>query len=204
MTYINGNIADKFFADGISYDPNKFFICKDEVGWKEDRDLPIAKTREMAKKAAKKKCIPDPEIEEDDSDSSDETESESDVVENSSNEEASNDDSPDVDIFIMEQHAKSVSWGIPARNHSKDSDSSAGVKVYGRAAEKTVSAEKKKKRSSKKKHAKTSLSRTRTDILDSPEFSIKRPDPSGSTGNGGKGRGKGRGGRGGRGRGGKT
>ena len=83
------------------------------------------------------------------------------------------------------------------------------MRVFGRAAEKSVSAEKKKKRAAKKKHAKTSLRRTRTDILDSPEFSINRPDPSGSRGNdrgkGRSGRGRGKGGRGksGRGKGGR-
>ena len=209
MTYINGSMADKFFAEGITYDPNKFFICKDEVGWKEDRDLPFVKTREIARKATKKKSIPEPRIEVEDSDS--EPDSESPLRDTSSSEEVSGDDSPDddVDIFNMQQHAKSVSWGTPARNNSDDSDSSAGVRVFGRAAEKSVSAEKKKKRAAKKKHAKTSLRRTRTDILDSPEFSINRPDPSGSRGNdrgkGRSGRGRGKGGRGksGRGKGGR-
>jgi len=202
MTYINGSMADKFFGDGIVYDPNKFFICKDEVGLKEDRDLPFVKTREVAKKVSKKKSIPQPRIEVDDSDSSDEPDSQSHLGEKSSNEEISDDDSPDdIDIFNMQKHAKSVSWGTPARNNSEDSDSSAGVRVYGRAAEKTLSAEKRKKNALKKNHAKTSLNRTRTDILDSPEFSIKRPVSSESIlKTRGRGRGKGGRGKGGRGK----
>ena len=69
------------------------------------------KTREIARKATKKKSIPEPRIEVQDSDS--EPDSESPLRDTSSSEEVSGDDSPDddVDIFNMQQHAKSVSWG---------------------------------------------------------------------------------------------
>ena len=56
----------------------------------------------------------------------------------------SNESQPDV--FYMGQSARKVSWGVPLRENSGSFSSSGGVNIFGRAAEKVVSVEKKKKK----------------------------------------------------------
>ena len=88
----------------------------------------------------------------------------------------------------MRTVAKKVSWGAPLREHSEHSDSSGGVHVYGRGADKPVDKEKKQKRSENKKHSKASSERTSNDILDSVEI-VQRKDKGKAMpgGRGGKG-----------------
>jgi hypothetical protein len=74
----------------------------------------------------------------------------------------SNESQPNV--FNMGQSARKVSWGAPNRENSGSSLSSGGVNIFGRAAEKVVSIEKKK--SDKKKRSKEVSTKTNVDILD--------------------------------------
>ena len=84
--------------------------------------------------------------------------------------------------------AQRVSWGAPNRENSENYESSGGVRVYGRGAEKSMSKEKKKKRADCKKRGKASSSRTRTDVLDSVELGQKsKKDTTAKKGKGKKG-----------------
>ena len=183
LAYINGNLTKHFFSRGISYDPDNFYICQNEVDLKEDRQLPF-----------KYNTVHIEAPEEEDNAKSDSSVSE----EDSEVEEISDDD---VNIFDMSAHAKRVSWGAPERENSESSQSSGGVLVHGRGAQKEVSTEKKTKRTSNKKRAKDSTAKTKNDIL-GVAGSSKDPGVAGPSGvirgkgNGrGRGRGRGRGGK---------
>ena len=78
-----------------------------------------------------------------------------------SEEESEVEDDDAVNIFDMSAHAKRVSWGAPERENSESTQSSGGVLVHGRGAEKEVSKEKKIKEASNKKRAKESADRFR-------------------------------------------
>ena len=82
--------------------------------------------------------------------------------------------------------------GTPSnRESSCSSESSGGVKVYGRGAEKPPNKEKKKRKAALKKRGKESAKRTATDLLDSFKLVVEKgAGPSNRTGVG-KGQGKG-------------
>ena len=106
-------------------------------------------------------------------------------------------DEEDIDIYDMGRTAKKVSFGAPIPDESEDSFSSAGVVVYGRGAEKTISQEKKEKKREKKKHMKDSSAKTRLDILENDGFmtmetGLGRGRGRGKVGARGRGRGRGR------------
>ena len=82
------------------------------------------------------------------------------------NVDEASDDETITDIYRMKDVAKPVRWGAPSRNSSMSSDSSGGVCVFGRAAEKITTAEKKQKRMESQKRSKESHARTRLDLLD--------------------------------------
>ena len=91
-----------------------------------------------------------------DEDNAEHAESVSSLSEEESEVEENSDDDA-VNIFDMSAHAKRVSWGAPERENSESSQSSGGVLVHGRGAEKEVSKEKKIKKASNKKRAKAAL-----------------------------------------------
>ena len=85
----------------------------------------------------------------------------------------------ELDIFNAGKNAQKVSWGAPERD-SVTSDSSGGVRQYGRAAEKTKDKRHAKKKEMKKKHLKAATETARDDILDNdgfgpPSRSVKGP-----------------------------
>ena len=91
----------------------------------------------------------------------------------------------------MSKVAKSVSWGAPLHESHVSDDSSNGVNIYARAAEKEVSKEKKK--ADKKKRAKASSTRTATDILANVETGAAKDSAPRASGSGtSRGRGRGR------------
>ena len=52
---MKGNIADKFYTEGISYNPRDFYMCENEIDLTEDRVGPYEKTsKQTTKKAAEK------------------------------------------------------------------------------------------------------------------------------------------------------
>lgn len=189
LAFINGNLTKDFFSRGISYDPDQFYICQNEVDLKEDRQLPF-----------KYSFVQNQNVQ--DEDNAENAESVSSLSEEDSEVEENSDDDA-VNIFDMSAHAKRVSWGAPERENSESSQSSGGVLVHGRGAEKEVSKEKRIKKASNKKRAKESAAKTKNDILDDaglngdPGLSGQR----GTTRGRGNGRGRGRGTSKGRGRG---
>ena len=200
ITFLKGDITEKFFSkQGIQFDPYQFYLCENEFNLKEDRILPlnrniVAPTNEVI------------ELEADNKEVADESSDDSDDAEDSDDTENDEDSDSDIepDVFNMQNSAKKVSWGAPRRENSPTSDnSSAGVNVYGRGAEKTMSKEKKKKKTEKKKRSKEAADRSVTDLLNTAEFQFQKAGTSKGTGQKGRGRGRGqaRGGRGSSGRG---
>ena len=84
-------------------------------------------------------------------------EKEKSIPEKSSSSEEEEDSDIEPNIFDMNKVAKKVSWGAPLQESDVSDDSSNGVNIYARAAEKEVSKEKKKKKADKKKCAKESF-----------------------------------------------
>ena len=125
------------------------------------------------------------------SESSEESDSDDDISSNEES-ESENDVEEVVDVYNTGKTAKKISWGAPSRVGSEQSHSSAGVNVYGRGAEKSMSKEKKKKKSVKKNHLKESSKKSKVDIIEKDAFSAAVNSTQGGSGQG-RGRGKGRG-----------
>jgi hypothetical protein len=206
IAYMKGNLSKKFFSkSGISFlsSPNEFFLCANDADFTEDRLLPFQMANEAGQTkdtVAERPIVVEKNV----------------PVESSSDSFDSSDTSRSDDEYLSDSDpedlppAKKVVWGAPQRESSQSSSSSGGVNVYGRAAQKTLSKEKKQKKKQKKKDAKDASAKARVDILDEPGPSkpSKKATRGGaskggaSKGAGSKGagsKGGGRGGRGGRG-----
>ena len=206
MSFVKGNMRDKFFSkQGISYNPDDFYMCENEIDLKEDIVGTYLKTNSNSAVVGEETTE---QVEgtsmrrvEDTSDKVDKTyvsnhESNDEEEEDSANviSHTNSDVESTLDLFEMRTVPKKVSWAAPLREHSEHSDSSGGVHVYGRGADKPVDKEKKQKRSENKKHSKASSERTSNDILDSVEI-VQRKDKGKAMpgGRGGKGRSSSRG-----------
>ena len=178
ITYTKGSLSKKFFSKaGISYHrcPQDFFLCSNEIDFTENKN-------EVVRKAPKEKQVVQEIASDDSSDDSSDTSV------------GSHNSKSDTDSDV--QGPKKVVFGFPQRDVSEEeSDSSGGVNVYGRAAQRTISREKKAKKDARKKHAKDSASKTRVDILEK----FKENAGQASRGKGGKGVRGGKGGKGGKG-----
>ena len=191
LTYIKGDKTKKFFSkEGIAFNQKEFFLCENALNLKEDRNLPL----EMARISVSRE--PD-----EDDDSSEEFEDvqiqdidEENVVDDEFSDQVSKSDSNESrpNVFNMGQSARKVSWGAPNRENSGSSLSSGGVNIFGRAAEKVVSIEKKKKKSDKKKRSKEASTKTNVDILDDLLHSSGRGGSRGTSRGRGSSRGRGR------------
>ena len=206
LSFVKGNIRDKFFSNqGISYNPDDFYMCENEIDLKEDIVGTYLKTNNNSAVVGEETTE---QVEgtsmrrvEDTSDQVDKTsvsnhESNDEEEEDSANviSDTNSDVESTLDLFEMRTVAKKVSWGAPLREHSEHSDSSGGVHVYGRGADKPVDKKKKQKRSENKKYGKASSERTNNDILDSVDI-VQRKDKGKAMpgGRGGKGRSSSRG-----------
>ena len=200
VSYVKGNIANTFFTKGICYNPDDLFICGNEVDLQED-SCPMFKkkssattrndrTKNVTKIRQKTQTIIIPESSDASDTSEEEGEDESDAQKSSS---GGSDVESELDLFDMARVATVVRCpGTPSnRESSCSSESSGGVKVYGRGAEKPPNKEKKKRKAALKKRGKESAKRTATDLLDSFELVVEKgAGPSNRTGVG-KGQGKG-------------
>ena len=161
LSYFKGDIGDKFFSkQGIRYNPRDFYVCENEIDFREDRIGPFLKTnKDTTKKSANNnqhsEVIESPE-EQDDIDDDISSEAEDEEIQSDSNEDE--DVESTLDLFDMQKVARKVSWGAPNRESSAGSVSSAGVNVYGRGAEKSVDKGKKKNKSDDKKQDKVRYS----------------------------------------------
>ena len=199
ITYMKGDICDDFFSKkGIKFHPDHFFICKNDTDLIEDKLLPLQKANisdqpcskpediVRSKHVAETEVVKRKDDHENDTDIDTSRDSKSDTAEE------------DIDIYNMGRTAKKVSFGAPIPDESEESFSSAGVVVYGRGAEKTISQEKKEKKREKKKHMKDSSAKTRLDILENDGFiamerGLGRGRGRGKVGARDRGRGPGRG-----------
>lgn len=200
ITFAKGNIADKFFSEeGISFNQNEFFICKNEIDLEENRSLPPMKRVNRSPSGAGEgedlgtsaseahALVGEPEVGGEDSE---EEEDDGNLIQTDS------DISDNPDIYNMAASARKVAWGAPEREHSSSS-SSRGVNIYGRGAEKVTSVKKKKKRCNERKRAKEASAMSKTDILDSETNQLRSVLKKRDTGSSrGTSRGRGRGGRG--------
>ena len=73
-------------------------------------------------------------------------ENESQVIEGCTESES---ESENIDIYQVGKTAKKMRWGSPSRQSSESSESSGGVNVYGRGADKSTTRKKKSKYSRK-------------------------------------------------------
>ena len=198
IAYMKGDICDDFFSKkGIKFHPDNFFICKNDTDLIEDKLLPLQKANisdqpcSNPENLVRSKHVAETEVvmrKED-------LENDTDI--DTSRKSNSDTDEEDIDIYDMGRTAKKVSFGAPIPDESEDSFSSAGVVVYGRGAEKTISQEKKEKKREKKKHMKDSSAKTRLDILENDGFiamerGLGRGRGRGKVGARGRGRGRGR------------
>ena len=173
LAFMKGDIGDKFFSKkGISFHPKEYFLCQNEVNLSEDKFLPLKKANLAGTSLAAviqqlEGVQSESEEEVSDGNSDDNSEEESDEEERS---DSDAEEDVGVDVYNTGKTAKKVSWGAPTRDDSENSGSSAGVRVYGRGAEKSISKEKKKKKADRKKHMKEASNKTRVDLLDNEEF----------------------------------
>ena len=55
LSYFKGDIGDKFFSkQGISYNPKDFYVCENEIDFREDRIGPFLKTKKDTTKKVEK------------------------------------------------------------------------------------------------------------------------------------------------------
>ena len=45
ITFIKGDISNKFFGKGISYNPDEYFICKNEINPTEEKVISLDKRK---------------------------------------------------------------------------------------------------------------------------------------------------------------
>ena len=163
VSYVNGDIGEQFYTKGIKYDPNLFFMCKNAVDFEEDRIGPHRSVLASASKTSRTVVSDMVEVSgsSDDESQLDNTE-EGDLGKVTDYE---SDAEERVDVCNMAKYARKVSFGAPSRETSA-SESSGGVHVYGRGAEKVVDKRKKAKKVAMKKRSKASAKKTETDVLD--------------------------------------
>ena len=166
MTFTRGSICDKFFTDGILYNPDEFYLCKNEIDMNEDRQLAV--NQALQSKAAKPSSArnvnvnkPKKRVEEAKESSSSES-----LSDKSSNTEVSDSNVNPEEVYDLLEPARRVSFSTPARTGEESDISSFGVHTYGRGAEKQVTAGKRKRRTERKKRAKSAAADVRTDILE--------------------------------------
>lgn len=146
ITYIKGDISNKFFGKGISYNPDEYFICKNEIDLTEEKVISLDKRKisKAVKKSVGKTVILRGDISSGNESFSEENESQ--VIEGCTESES---ESENIDIYQVGKTAKKMRWGPPSRQSSESSESSGGVNVYGRGADKSTT-RKKKSRNSRK------------------------------------------------------
>ena len=129
ITYIDGDISNKFFGKGISYNPDEYFICKNEIDLTEEKVISLDKRKisKAVKKSVGKTVILRGDISSGNESFSEENESQ--VIEGCTESES---ESENIDIYQVGKTAKKMRWGPPSRQSSESSESSGGVNVYGR------------------------------------------------------------------------
>ena len=180
ICFMKGNIADDFFSKkGISFHPDKFHLCKNELDMKEDQLLPYQKQPQKLSDAF---ILPEDPVVEVGQDASKQIDVSDEDTIHSGDESSSSDDQ--VDLYNTGNTARKVSWGAPIRTESESSEG--GVLQFGRGAKKkTVSQATKDKKEQKKKHMKEATENSRVDILQNDDFGAQiGPGGSGTRGRG--------------------
>ena len=144
---MKGNIADDFFSKkGITFHPDKYHLCKNELDMKEDQLHPYQKQPQKLSDAF---ILPEDPVLVVAQDASEEMEVSDEDAIHSGDKSSSSDEQ--VDLYNTGNTARKVSWGAPIRTESSEG----GVLQFGRGAKKkTVSDATKDKKEQKKKHMK--------------------------------------------------